>query len=90
MNLAIRSIEANLGPQPADSLLRDMHPDLKGDYILANPPFNVSDWSGKLLQDDARWRYGPPPAGNANYAWIQHFIHQLRHRTDAGAESPDS
>jgi type I restriction enzyme M protein len=77
MNLAIRSIEANLGAQPADSLLRDLHPDLKADYILANPPFNVSDWSGKLLQDDARWRYGPPPAGNANYAWIQHFIHHL-------------
>lgn len=77
MNLAIRSIEANLGPQPADSFLRDLHPDLKADYILANPPFNVSDWSGKLLQDDARWRYGPPPAGNANYAWIQHFIHHL-------------
>jgi type I restriction enzyme M protein len=77
MNLAIRSIEANLGPQPADSFLRDLHPDLKADYILANPPFNVSDWSGKLLQDDVRWRYGRPPAGNANYAWIQHFIHHL-------------
>jgi type I restriction enzyme M protein len=77
MNLTIRSIEAKLGPQPADSLLRDLHPDLKADYILANPPFNVSEWSGRLLQDDARWRYGSPPAGNANYAWIQHFIHHL-------------
>lgn len=77
MNLAIRSIEANLGAQPADSFLRDLHPDLRADYILANPPFNVSDWSGKLLQDDVRWRYGKPPAGNANYAWIQHFIHHL-------------
>ena len=77
MNLAIRSIEANLGKQPGDTFLRNVHPDLKADYILANPPFNVSDWSGKLLQDDARWRYGTPPAGNANYAWIQHFIHHL-------------
>jgi len=77
MNLAIRSIEANLGSQPADSFLRDLHPDLKADYILANPPFNISDWSGKLLQDDVRWRYGKPPLGNANYAWIQHFIHHL-------------
>ncbi|MFM0134316.1 type I restriction-modification system subunit M [Paraburkholderia sediminicola] len=77
MNLAIRSIEANLGLQPADTFLRDLHPDLKADYILANPPFNVSDWSGKLLQDDVRWRYGTPPLGNANYAWIQHFIHHI-------------
>jgi type I restriction enzyme M protein len=77
MNLAIRSIEANLGVQPADTFLRDLHPDLKADYILANPPFNVSDWSGKLLQDDVRWRFGAPPVGNANYAWIQHFIHHL-------------
>ena len=77
MNLAIRSIEANLGPQPADSFLRNLHPDLKADYVLANPFFNDSDWSGELLQDDVRWRYGTPPAGNANYAWIQHFIHHL-------------
>ncbi len=77
MNLAIRSIEANLGPQPADSFLRNLHPDLKADYVLANPFFNDSDWSGELLQDDVRWRYGTPPVGNANYAWIQHFIHHL-------------
>ena len=77
MNLAIRGIEANLGEQPADSFVRDLHPDLKADYILANPPFNVSDWSGKLLRDDVRWKYGVPPVGNANYAWIQHFIHHL-------------
>jgi len=77
MNLAIRGIEANLGAQPADSFLRNLHPDLKADYILANPPFNISDWSGKLLEKDPRWRYGTPPAGNANYAWIQHFIHHL-------------
>ncbi len=77
MNLAIRGIEANLGSQPADTFLRNLHPDLRADFILANPPFNVSDWSGQLLRDDARWRYGPPPVGNANYAWIQHFIHHL-------------
>lgn len=77
MNLAIRGIEANLGLQPADSFLRDLHPDLKADYILANPFFNDSDWSGELLQGDVRWRYGTPPVGNANYAWIQHFIHHL-------------
>jgi len=77
MNLAIRGIEANLGEQPADSFTRDLHPDLKADYILANPPFNVSDWSGGLLRDDVRWKFGVPPVGNANYAWIQHFIHHL-------------
>lgn len=77
MNLAIRGIEANLGEQPADSFVRDLHPDLKADYILANPPFNISDWSGQLLREDVRWKYGVPPVGNANYAWIQHFIHHL-------------
>jgi type I restriction enzyme M protein len=77
MNLAIRGIEANLGEQPANSFVRDLHPDLKADYILANPPFNVSDWSGQLLRDDVRWKFDVPPVGNANYAWIQHFIHHL-------------
>jgi len=77
MNLAIRGIEANLGEQPGDSFVRDLHPDLKADYILANPPFNVSDWSGQMLRDDVRWKFGVPPVGNANYAWIQHFIHHL-------------
>lgn len=77
MNMAIRGIEANLGEQSADSFVRDLHPDLKADYILANPPFNISDWSGHLLRDDVRWKYGLPPVGNANYAWIQHFIHHL-------------
>ena len=84
MNLAIRGIEANLGKQPADVFLRNLHPDLKADYILANPPFNISDWSGKLLAADVRWRYGMPPVGNANYAWIQHFIHHLAPPTDRG------
>lgn len=77
MNLAIRGIEANLGAEHADSFRRDQHPDLKADFILANPPFNDSDWGGDSLRDDARWQYGAPPAGNANYAWIQHFIHHL-------------
>src|SRR5260370_23047567 len=61
MNLALHTIEANLGTQPADTFLRDLHPDLKADYILADPPFNVSDWSGQLLENDVRWRFGKPP-----------------------------
>jgi len=77
MNLAIRGIEANLGPEWADSFHRDLHPDLRADYVLANPPFNDSDWGGDALQGDVRWKYGAPPASNANYAWIQHFIHHL-------------
>jgi len=77
MNLAIRQIENNLGKEHADSFHRDLHPDLKADYVLANPPFNDSDWRGDLLKDDKRWKYGTPPAGNANYAWVQHFIHHL-------------
>ncbi len=77
MNLAIHGIEAKLGEQPADTFLRDQHPDLKADFVLANPPFNVSDWSGQLLRGDKRWVFGDPPVGNANYAWIQHFIHHL-------------
>lgn len=84
MNLAIRSIEANLGAQPADTFLRSLHPDLKADYILANPPFNVSDWSGHLLEGDVRWKYGAPPKGNANYAWIQHFIHHMAYPNGHG------
>jgi type I restriction enzyme M protein len=77
MNLAIRSIEGNLGQEPADSFHRDMHKDLKADYILANPPFNMSDWGGDRLREDPRWKFGIPPSGNANYAWVQHFIHHL-------------
>lgn len=71
MNLAIRGIEANLGPRWGDSFHEDLHPDLKADFILANPPFNVSDWGGDQLRDDPRWKYGAPPIGNANYAWLQ-------------------
>ena len=77
MNLAIRGIEANLGPEWADSFTRDLHPDLRADYVLANPPFNMSDWGAAATTMDVRWRYGAPPANNANYAWIQHFIHHL-------------
>jgi type I restriction enzyme M protein len=77
MNLAIRGIEGNLGPENADSFHRDLHPDLKADFILANPPFNMKDWGGERLKDDARWKYGIPSSGNANYAWVQHFIYHL-------------
>lgn len=75
MNLAIRGIDAQL--ELGDTFLNDRHPDLKADFVLANPPFNVSDWSGEQLRDDIRWKYGVPPEGNANYAWLQHFIHKL-------------
>ena len=75
MNLAIRGIDAQIGH--GDAFHNDRHPDLKADYVLANPPFNDSDWRGELLKDDKRWVYGMPPAGNANYAWVQHFIHHL-------------
>ena len=84
MNLAIRGIEANLGAEHADTFHRDLHKDLKADYVLANPPFNDSDWGGDRLQDDVRWKYGVPPAGNANFAWVQHFIHHLRPNGLAG------
>lgn len=84
MNLAIRGIENNLGAEHADSFHRDLHPDLKADYVLANPPFNMSDWGGERLREDKRWVYGIPPAGNANYAWIQHFIHHLAPGGTAG------
>lgn len=75
MNLAIRGIDAHIAH--GDTFHNDGHPDLKADYVLANPPFNDSDWRGDLLKDDKRWAYGVPPAGNANFAWVQHFIHHL-------------
>ncbi len=84
MNLAIRGIEANLGQGHADSFHDDMHPDLKVDYILANPPFNSSDWGGDRLREDRRWVYGIPPTGNANFAWVQHFIYHLAPNGIAG------
>jgi type I restriction enzyme M protein len=75
MNLAIRGIEADLGEEQADTFRRDLHSDLRADFVLANPPFNDSDWFRK--DDDARWQFGLPPRGNANFAWVQHFIHHL-------------
>lgn len=84
MNLAIRGIESNLGSRNADSFHNDLHKNLKADYIIANPPFNISDWGGESLQGDVRWKYGIPPSGNANYAWIQHFIHHLNPTGTAG------
>jgi type I restriction enzyme M protein len=75
MNLAIRGIDAQIAH--GDTFHNDRHPDLKADYVLANPPFNDSDWRGELLKQDKRWVYGVPPAGNANFAWVQHFIHHL-------------
>ena len=77
MNLAIRGLEANLGKYNADSFHDDQHKTLKANYILANPPFNISDWGGGRIQDDVRWRYGVPPVGNANFAWLQHMLHHL-------------
>lgn len=77
MNLALRGIESDLGPQWGDSFQNDLHPDLRADYILANPPFNISQWGGERLRDDPRWQYGTPPVGNANFAWIQHMLHHL-------------
>ena len=77
MNLAIRGIESDLGPRWGDSFHEDLHPDLKADFILANPPFNVSDWGGDQLRDDPRWRYGAPPTGNANFAWLQLMASKL-------------
>ena len=82
MNLAIRGIEARI--EFGDSFRNDQHPDLKADYILANPPFNISEWNGDQLRDDKRWVHGIPPVGNANFAWVQHFLHHLAPRGIAG------
>ena len=82
MNMAIRGIDADI--RRGDTLTNDQLPDLKADYIIANPPFNISDWGQEHLQDDIRWKYGMPPKGNANFAWIQHFIHHLSPRGTAG------
>lgn len=77
MNLAIRGIDADLGKFNADTFFNDCHPTLRADFIMANPPFNLSDWGADKLTDDVRWQYGMPPAGNANFAWLQHMIHHL-------------
>ncbi|MGQ0653511.1 MAG: N-6 DNA methylase, partial [Betaproteobacteria bacterium] len=82
MNLAIRGIEGKI--EHGDTFHNDRHPDLKADYILANPPFNVSDWGGERLREEKRWKHGAPPAGNANFAWVQHIVHHLSPNGAAG------
>jgi type I restriction enzyme M protein len=82
MNMAIRGIDADI--RYGDTLHSDQHKDLKADFIIANPPFNISDWGAELLKDDVRWKYGVPPSGNANFAWVQHFIHHLSSKGTAG------
>lgn len=77
MNVAIRGLEANLGKSYADTFFNDQHPTLKADFIMANPPFNLSDWGADKLEKDVRWKFGIPPVGNANFAWMQHMIHHL-------------
>ena len=84
MNLSIRGMDFNLGKEPADTFHRDQHRDLKANYVLANQPFNISDWGGARLLGDARWQYGDSPPGNANYAWLQHILASLSARVQAG------
>lgn len=84
MNMAIRGLEADFGPSQANTFLNDVHPTLKADYIMANPPFNISDWWDESLADDRRWKYGVPPKSNANYAWIQHMIYHLAPKGSIG------
>lgn len=84
MNLALRGIEADLGDRSDDTFTRDLHPDLRADFVIANPPFNVSNWWDAKLQDDPRWKYGTPPESNANFAWVQHFVHHLSPKGTAG------
>ena len=84
MNLAIRGFAADLGKEPGDTFARDQFPDVKFDYIMANPPFNISDWGGEKYEGDVRWQFGRPPVGNANYAWLQHMLWKLRPGGQAG------
>lgn len=84
MNLAIRGIDFNLGREPADTFIRNQHSDLRADFVLANPPFNISDWWHGSLEGDPRWAYGTPPQGNANYAWLQHMLFHLKSSGRAG------
>ena len=84
MNLAIRGFAADLGKEPGDTFARDQFPDVKFDYIMANPPFNISDWGGEKYESDPRWKFGRPPVGNANYAWLQHILWKLRPGGSAG------
>lgn len=84
MNLAIRGLDGNIGPYQGDTFHDDLHKTLKADYVLANPPFNISDWGGNKLTDDIRWKYGVPPEGNANYAWLEHIVYHLAPNGVAG------
>lgn len=84
MNLAIRGLDGNIGPNQADTFHDDLHKILKADYVLANPPFNISDWGGNKLTEDVRWKYGVPPEGNANYAWLEHIVYHLAPNGVAG------
>lgn len=84
MNLAIRGIDFNLGKEPADTFTQNQHPDLRADFVLANPPFNISEWWHAKLENDARWTFGTPPQSNANYAWLQHMFHHLKPHGRAG------
>lgn len=84
MNLAIRGLEFNLGREPADTFTRNQHSDLRADFVLANPPFNISDWWHGSLMGDSRWEYGDPPQGNANFAWLQHILYHLKPTGRAG------
>ena len=84
MNLAIRGLEGNIGPHQGDTFHDDLHKTLKADYVLANPPFNISDWGGNKLTEDVRWKYGVPPEGNANYAWLEHIVYHLAPNGVAG------
>ena len=77
MNMAIRGIDFNFGKEPANSFTNDQHPDLRADFVMANPPFNISEWWDAKLEGDPRWKYGTPPKGNANFAWLQHMLHHL-------------
>lgn len=77
MNMAIRGIDFNFGKKNADTFLEDQHPDLRADFVMANPPFNMKEWWDESLKDDVRWTYGAPPANNANFAWMQHMLHHL-------------
>ncbi len=77
MNMAIRGIDFNFGKKNADTFLDDQHPDLRADFVMANPPFNIKDWWHAKLEGDVRWKYGTPPQGNANFGWMQHMLHHL-------------
>jgi len=89
MNLILRGLDFDLGSENADTLLRDLHPDLRADYVMANPPFNQADWGASKVAEDVRWKYGVPPNSNANYAWVQHIIHHLNDTGRAGVVMPN-